>query len=69
MKGNAIVNPAIRVRWITWIGIAAISSTTFSIAAHHSFAGEFDSTKKAQLVGTDLRRSSGSIRTPIYTST
>ncbi len=52
MSGNTIVNPAIRVRWIAWIGIAALSSTTLSAAAHHSFAGEFDSTKKAQLVGT-----------------
>jgi len=52
MSGNTIVNPAIRTRWIDCIGIAAICSTAFSAAAHHSFSGEFDSTKKAQLVGT-----------------
>ena len=52
MRANAIVNPATRLRWITCIGIAVVSSTTLSVAAHHSFAGEFDSTKKAQLVGT-----------------
>jgi hypothetical protein len=52
MSSNMIVNPAIRVRWIACIGIAAVSSTTFSVAAHHSFAGEFDSTKKAEFIGT-----------------
>jgi hypothetical protein len=52
MGGSWKVNPAIRVRWIASIGIAAVCLTTFSVAAHHSFAGEFDSTKKAQLVGT-----------------
>lgn len=52
MRSNTIVNPAIRVRWIARIGIAAVCSTAFPVAAHHSFAGEFDSTKKAQLVGT-----------------
>lgn len=52
MGGSCKVNPAIRVRWIASIGIAAVSLTTFSVSAHHSFAGEFDSTKKAQLVGT-----------------
>jgi hypothetical protein len=52
MSGETKVNPAIRVQWIASIGIAAVSLTTFSAAAHHSFAGEFDSTKKAQLVGT-----------------
>lgn len=52
MRANAIVNPATRVRWIACIGIAVVSSTTLSVSAHHSFAGEFDSAKKAQLVGT-----------------
>ena len=52
MRGETRANPAIRVRWIASIGVAAVSLTTFSVAAHHSFAGEFDSTKKAQLVGT-----------------
>jgi len=52
MKGNTKVNPAIRVRWIASMGIAAVSSTTLSVSAHHSFAGEFDSTKNTQLVGT-----------------
>ena len=52
MKGNTKVIPAIRVRWIASVGIAAISLTTFSATAHHSFAGEFDTAKKAQLVGT-----------------
>jgi hypothetical protein len=52
MRGKTTVNPAILVQWIASIGIAAVSLTTFSVAAHHSFAGEFDSTKKAQLVGT-----------------
>jgi hypothetical protein len=52
MKGNTRVNPAIRVRWIASIGIAAVSLTALSVSAHHSFAGEFDSSKKAQLVGT-----------------
>jgi hypothetical protein len=52
MAGKTKVNPPIRVRWIASIGIAAVSLTTFSVSAHHSFAGEFDSTKKAQLVGT-----------------
>ena len=52
MTGDTTVNPAIRVRWIAAIGIAAVSLTTLSVSAHHSFAGEFDSAKKAQLVGT-----------------
>jgi uncharacterized protein DUF6152 len=52
MRGETRVNPAMRVRWIASIGVAAVCLTTFSVAAHHSFAGEFDSTKKAQLVGT-----------------
>jgi len=52
MSGNWKVNPAIRAPWIASIGIAAVSLTTFPATAHHSFAGEFDSTKKAQLVGT-----------------
>ena len=52
MQGNTTVNPAIRLRWIASIGIAAFSLTALSVSAHHSFAGEFDSTKKAQLVGT-----------------
>ena len=52
MRGNTGANPAIRLRWIASIGVAAVSLTTFSSSAHHSFAGEFDSTKKAQLVGT-----------------
>jgi len=52
MGDKTIVNPAIHLGWITWIGIAAICSTALSVAAHHSFAGEFDSAKKAQLVGT-----------------
>ena len=52
MSGNRIVNLAIPLRWFAWIGIAALCSTTLSVAAHHSFSGEFDSTKKAQLVGT-----------------
>jgi Family of unknown function (DUF6152) len=52
MTSNSIVNPAIRVRWVAWIGLAAISSLALSVSAHHSFSGEFDSTKKAQLVGT-----------------
>ena len=52
MQGNTTVNPAIRVRWIASIGIAAFSLTALSVSAHHSFAGEFDSAKKAQLVGT-----------------
>jgi hypothetical protein len=46
------VNPAIRVRWIASIAVAAVCLTTLSVAAHHSFSGEFDNTKKAQLVGT-----------------
>ena len=52
MESNSTVNPAIRVRWIASIGIAAVSLTTLSVSAHHSFAGEFDSAMKAQLVGT-----------------
>ena len=52
MGDKTIVNPAIHLRWIAWIGIAALCSTASSVAAHHSFAGEFDSAKKAQLVGT-----------------
>jgi len=52
MSGNRKVNPAIRVRWIASLGTAAVSLATFSVSAHHSFAGEFDTTKKAQLVGT-----------------
>jgi hypothetical protein len=52
MTGKAKVNPPIRMWWIASIGIAAVSLTMFSASAHHSFAGEFDSTKKAQLVGT-----------------
>ncbi len=52
MSSKTIVKPAIHVRWIAYIGIAGVSSTMFSVAAHHSFAGEFDSTKKAELVGT-----------------
>src|SRR5215831_21048051 len=52
MKGDETVNPAIRIQWIALIGTAAVSLTTFSVSAHHSFAGEFDSTKTARLVGT-----------------
>jgi hypothetical protein len=52
MTDDTIVNPAIRLRWFAGIGVAAVSSMAFAVAAHHSFAGEFDSTKKAQLVGT-----------------
>ena len=40
MQGNTTVNPAIRVRWIASIGIAAFSLTALSVSAHHSFAGE-----------------------------
>jgi hypothetical protein len=52
MRGKTKVNPAIRVQWIASIGVAAVCLSTFSVSAHHSFAGEFDSTKNAQLVGT-----------------
>jgi hypothetical protein len=52
MRRKGQVNPATRLWWIASIGIAAVSLTAFSVSAHHSFAGEFDSTKKARLVGT-----------------
>jgi hypothetical protein len=52
MTNDSIENLANRMRWITWMGIAAVSSFALSVSAHHSFSGEFDSTKKAELVGT-----------------
>ena len=52
MKDESKVNPAIPMRWIASVGIAAVSLTALSASAHHSFAGEFDTAKKAQLVGT-----------------
>ena len=52
MKDETNVNPAILMRWIASVGIAAVSLTALSVSAHHSFAGEFDTAKKAQLVGT-----------------
>jgi hypothetical protein len=52
MKDETNVNPAILMRWIASVGIAAVSLTALSVSAHHSFAGEFDTAKKTQLVGT-----------------
>jgi len=46
-----IGNLAIRGPWIAWAAAAAVSSLGLAAYAHHSVAGQFDSTKPAHLTG------------------
>ena len=51
MTSYSIGNLAIRGRWIAWAVAAALSSLSLAAYAHHSVAGQFDSTKRAHLTG------------------
>jgi len=51
MTSSSIGNLAIRRSWIAWVAVAALSSLTLSVSAHHSVAGQFDTTKRAHLTG------------------